>query len=160
MKVGDQLPWLRDATDDNGRPLNWRDMRRNRVVFFTHPDRCAACTSYAHALVERGDRLATWDSDLWLVGATASDVVPDGAGVLRVTGDADQRLRHRCGLRPDDARLVVADRWGQIWQTAAADDDHVLVDPGDVLETTTWIATQCPECETLDQPTGDWSSVR
>ena len=56
--------------------------------------------------------------------------------------------------------MVIADRYGQIWQTATADDQHVLVDAADVLATTRWIAIQCPECETLDQPAGDWNSVR
>jgi len=65
MDVGHQLPWLRDVTDDDGRSLNWRDTRRNHLVFLSQ-----------------------------------------------------------------------------------------------VLETTRFIAVQRPECETLDQPTGDWRSVR
>ena len=159
MDVGDQLRWLQDATDDGGRRLNWRDARRNRIVFFAHPGACAACASYARELLDVGDSLARWDGDIWLIGAIADGTAPSATDVVRVTGDADRRLRERFGLAPEDARVIVADRWGQIWQTAVADDRHVLVDPGDVLETTKFIAIQCPECETLDQPTGDWSSV-
>ena len=162
MDIGNLLPWVSGLNDDDGgRPLDWRDTRRNRVVFFTHPAGCADCSDYARDLMELRDRLSSWDGDVWLVGETADDLAtPSADNVVRVTGDADRRLRQRCGLPPDEARLVIADRWGQIWQTAVADDHHVLVDPADVLETTKWIATQCPECETLDQPIGDWSSVR
>jgi hypothetical protein len=159
MHVGDQLRWLHNATDDSGRPLNWRDTRRNRVVFLTHPGRCAACSSYAHALLDIRDGLQRWDGDIWLVGDIAESSEPSVADVTRVTGDGDHRLRRGCGLSADDARVVVADRWGQIWQTAVADERHTLVDPADLLETTKFIAIQCPECETLDQPTGDWSNV-
>jgi len=111
-------------------------------------------------MLELGDSLDRWDGDLWLAGETANAVTPEVEDVVRVTGDADRWLRQRCGLSPDDTRLVVADRWGQIWQTAVADDHHILVDPAEMLETTRFIAVQRPECETLDQPTGDWSSVR
>jgi hypothetical protein len=155
MDVSDQLRWLHNATDDSGRPLNWRDTRRNRVVLFTHPGGCAECSSYARDLLELGDSLDRWDGDLWLVGDIADGIARTVTDVVRVTGDADRGLRQRCDLSPDDARVVVADRWGQIWQTAVADDHHTLVDPADVLETTKLIAIQCPECETLDQPTGD-----
>lgn len=86
-------------------------------------------------------------------GASAPD------DVARVTGDDDRRLRQRCELSTDDARIVVADRWGQVWQTAAAGDDHSLLDVADVVETTKFMAPQCPECETLDQPVGDWSRI-
>ncbi len=160
MEVGDQLPWLHDVTDDHGRPLDWRDTRRNRIVFFTHPGACAGCSSHARDLVALRAHLSRWDGDLWLVGDTADDVMPEADDVIRVTGDTDHLLRQRCGLSADDARVAVADRWGQIWQTAVADDRHTLVAPADVLETIKFIAIQCPECETLDQPAGDWSSVR
>lgn len=160
MDVGAQLPWLRGVTDDSGRPLDWCDTRRNRVVFFTHAGECGACSGYAHDLLELRDRLAGWDGELWLVGATADDVAPGAEDVVRATGDADHRLRRRCGLSSSDAQVVIADRWGQVWQTSLADDHHTLVDPADVLETTGFIAVQCPECETPDQPAGDWSSVR
>lgn len=157
MIVGDQLPSLSHVTDDNGRALNWRDARRNRIVFFAHPGECAECSGNARALLELRARLAKWDGDLWLVGDA---VIPEAVDVIRVTGDADHRLRQGCGLSPEDATLVVADRWGQVWQVAPTDDRHVLVETADVLETTKFIAIQCPECETLDQPAGDWSSVR
>lgn len=155
MEIGDQLPSLHGVTDDDGRPLNWRDARRNRIVFFTHQRDCTKCSSQAIDLLELRARLAQWDGDLWLAGGA---VTPDVDGIC-VTGDAEHRLRQRCGLLPDDATVVVADRWGQIWLVASTDDRHVLVDPADVLETTKFIALQCPECETLDQPAGDWSSV-
>ncbi|HSJ43814.1 MAG TPA: hypothetical protein VK923_03925 [Euzebyales bacterium] len=160
MDVGDQLPWLQNVIDDSGRPLNWRDTRRNRVVFFTHPGECAACTSYACDLMELRARLATWDGDVWLVGRAADTSSPAAEDVVRITGQADHRLRTRCDLSSTDAWVAVADRWGQIWQTAMADEHHTLVDPADVIETTRFIAIQCPECETLDQPAADWSAVR
>lgn len=160
MDVGEQLPWLHDLTDDDGRPLNWRDTRRNRVVFFGHPRGCATCSSYARDLLDLRDALDQCDGDLWLIGDIADSPARSVTGVAGITGDAAHRLRKRCGLSPADAWVAVADRWGQIWQAAAPDDRHTLVDPAEVLKTTEFIAVQCPECETLDQPTGDWSTVR
>ena len=108
MDVGDQLRWLQDATDDGGRRLNWRDARRNRIVFFAHPGACAACASYARELLDVGDSLARWDGDIWLIGGIADGTAPSATDVVRVTGDADRRLRERCGLAPEDARVIVA----------------------------------------------------
>lgn len=160
MQVGDQLVWLHDVTDDRGHPLNWRDTRRNRVVFFGHPGGCTKCSSYADDLLDLHDSFVRWDGDLWLIGDIVGSRARPVTDVVGVTGDAAHRLRQRCGLSSADAWVAVADRWGQIWQALLADDRHALVDPADVLETTKFIAVQCPECETLDQPAGDWSTVR
>jgi hypothetical protein len=156
MDVGAQLPWLHDETDQRGRPLDWRDTRRNRIIFFTHPGDCAACSTYARRLVDLRDRLDLWDGDVWLIGDIAGSTTQPVGDVVGVTGNADRRLRQRCNLPPTDARVVVADRWGQIWETTIADDRHNLMDPEDVLETTKFIAIQCPECHTLDQPPSGW----
>ena len=159
MDVGHHLPWLRAVTDDSGRPLNWRDARRSRVVFFTHPGACGDCARLAAGLLETRDALRRSDSDLWFVGDSVPPVTTTADDVRRVTGDAERGLRTRAGVSEDGAWLIVADRWGQVWQAAAADDRHTLATPADALETAWFIAVQCPECETLDQPTDDWSSV-
>lgn len=159
IAVGSVLPWMSDATDDRGRPLDWRDAQRNRIVLFTHPATCQQCVDYAHDLLESHDELARWDGQLWLSG----DSVDVGASlpddIARITGADDRRLRQGCGLSMAAAHIVVADRWGQIWQTTATDHDHGLPDVADVVETTRFMALQCPECETLDQPVGDWTRI-
>lgn len=160
MDVGRQLPWLDDVADDRGRSLNWRDARRTRVVFFAHPDACPDCARHVRGLLDRRDSLSRADADVWVISGGAGDTHPVGAdGVHTVTGAAADRLRRRCDLPTDEAWLIVADRWGQVWQAEAADDNHALVDPADAVETATFIGVQCPECETLDQPTVDWSHV-
>lgn len=160
MDVGRQLPWLEDVADDSGQSLNWRDARRTRVAFFAHHGECPDCARYARALLDRRDALSRADGDLWVIGGAAANALPVGVrGVATVTGDVAHVLRQRCDLPADDPWVIVADRWGQVWQAEAADDRHALVDPDAVVETALFIGVQCPECETLDQPTVEWSNV-
>lgn len=161
MEVGDILPSISGLEDQRGRPLNWRDMRRNRVVLFAHPGTCASCDAYGRRLIALHERFASWDGDVWLLGASVAQLAEHASDErTRITGDPGGRAHRRCGLLERQAAVVVADRWGQVWDIARSDDGHTLPDPADLCETMQFIAVQCPECETLDQPAGDWSSVR
>jgi ribosomal protein S27E len=161
MEIGNILPALDDLEDQHGRPLNWRDMRRNRVVLFAHPGTCLRCASYGRQLIALRNRFAEWDGDVWLVGdsvAYLAEHAPDDH--VRVVGDTARRAHRRCRLPERHAATIIADRWGQVWQIAISGGDHAFPDPADLCATAQFIAVQCPECETPDQPAGDWSTVR
>ena len=161
MEVGNILPSLNGLEDHHGKPLDWRDMRRNRVVLFAHPGTCAGCASYGRQLIALQEHFALWDGDVWLVGESVAELAEHTLDYrARIIGDPARRAHQRCGLPEQRAVVVVADRWGQVWDIAISDDDHALRDPADLCATTQFIAVQCPECETLDQPAGDWSTVR
>ena len=161
VEVGSILPSLDGLEDQRGRPLNWRDMRRNRTVLFAHPGTCASCASYGTQLIALRDRFALWDGDVWLVGDSVARLAEHTSDdQVRIASDPTRRAHQRCRLPQQHAAVVVADRWGQIWQIAISGDNHALPDPTDLCVTTQFIAVQCPECDTLDQPVSDWSAAR
>jgi ribosomal protein S27E len=161
MEVGAILPSLTGLEDQRGKLLDWRDMRRNRIVLFAHPGTCAGCSGYARQLIALQEHFALWDGDVWLLGGSLAQLAEHiPADRARIAGDPARRAHQRCGLPEQRAVVVVADRWGQVWDIATSDDDHALPDPADLCATTQFIAVQCPECETLDQPPGEWSTVR
>lgn len=43
--------------------------------------------------------------------------------------------------------VVVADRWGEIYQVAGAPDATALPAPDEVLEALRYVAHECPECQ-------------
>lgn len=164
MELGAVLPAVPDLTDAQHRPLVWRHGRRSRIVLLGHGTACDRCAAYAAGLRDAADRFATWDGDVWIGDArepaVASDAAHADAAVAMLRSVDGDRLRRRWGWPPDVAGVVVADPWGQVWQIALADESHALPERDELVETTRFIAIQCPECETADDPRCDWSLVR
>jgi hypothetical protein len=67
--------------------------------------------------------------------------------------DADGGARRRVGVSGDDVAVIVADRWGAVYQVTAAGADHFLPDPRDLVGLAKFIDIQCPECEV---PSPEW----
>ena len=81
---------------------------------------------YREQLSEAGHRFAAWDGRVvWLQ--------PDGEGVHRV---------------------IVADRYGQVYAVHDAATADQLPAPHDLEEWFRFLATACPECGVLDDPVG------
>jgi hypothetical protein len=54
-------------------------------------------------------------------------------------------------------RAAIVDRYGQVYETTEAVDAADLPGTGDLLEWFRFLATACPECGVLDDPTDrDW----
>ena len=64
-------------------------------------------------------------------------------------------------LEPDDRpmhRVVIADRYGQVYETTDAEDPQTLPDARAFEEWFRFLATACPECGVLDDPRErDWT---
>jgi len=133
-----------------------------RVVFFPHPDACDACQSYGTQLTALQDRLAEWDTDVWLVQRSVEDLADRLAtgNSVRVVEDHDGRIRQRCEIGERAVVVLVADRWGQVWETADGADQHALPAATALHDTARFVDLQCSECEALDQPVCDWSVIR
>jgi hypothetical protein len=141
MEIDNALTSLDGLQDQHGRPLAWRDMRRNRAVLFAHAGTCFMCASYGRQLIGLGERFAQWDGDIWLVGGSVARLakpVPDSH--VRIAGDPAHRAHRRCHLPEQHAAVMVADRWGQIWQITVSDDNHALPNPDDLFATMQLIA--------------------
>lgn len=85
-----------------------------------------AAAEYRDRLAEAEPRFAAWDGRVrWLH--------PDGE---------------------DDHRLIVADRYGQVYAVHDAARVDELPGPDDLEEWFRFLATACPECGVLDDPIG------
>ena len=80
--------------------------------------------AYLDALVDRSSDFAAWDGGV-------------------VTLEPDGRAAHR---------LLVVDRYGQVYATHDADDVADLPDADALEEWFRFLATACPECGVLDDP--------
>lgn len=89
-------------------------------------------------------------------------VVPGASGVAAYRDDiasAEAELRAWDGrvviLEPDGRRayrLVIADRYGQVYHCADASDEASLPRSAELVEWFRFLATACPECGVIDDP--------
>ncbi|MBW3576809.1 MAG: hypothetical protein KY462_03535 [Actinobacteria bacterium] len=154
VTVGDRLPDVTLARVDDGSAVDLRgSVRDAAVVVFTHPD-CDACDEYVAALASGIDDLGDWNAVLRVLSARRAPAAPED---LAVVEDEDGALRRRLGLDPDVAAVVVADRFGEVWEVTTDEDGHDLPGPEQVESWARFLATQCPECGVPDRPdTGGW----
>ncbi|HEY8469109.1 MAG TPA: hypothetical protein VIL18_05675 [Longimicrobiales bacterium] len=74
-----------------------------------------------------------------------------------VLADPDGEVRRRLGVPADRAALVIADRWGVVYNAVEADTARDLPPVDEVIEWVRYLATQCPECGVPDEPgRGEW----
>jgi hypothetical protein len=129
LRVGARLPTLCDAA---GRPV-WRPQytRSPIVLAILHGDDCGPCSVYRNRLMAAQADFAAWDGRLAVVALAAMDAPP---GVLTVRDDF--------GGPP---RIVVADRFGDVYHVEEGGAGHALPGPRVLEEWLRFIATQCPE---------------
>jgi hypothetical protein len=129
LGVGARLPTLSDAA---GRPV-WRPQytRSPVVLAILHADECGPCSLYRDQLMAARADFAAWDGRLAVVAPAAMDAPPD---VLVVRDDF--------GAAP---RIVVADRFGDVYHVEEGGAAHALPGPRVLEEWLRFIATQCPE---------------
>jgi len=101
-------------------------------------------------------------------GVESAAVLLPGAGSLDdyVAGleSAETEFREwdgRVVIEPRDGlpkhRLLIVDRYGQVYWTGEADAADGLLPPDELREWFKFLATACPECGVLDDPTDrDW----
>ncbi|MBI4512259.1 MAG: hypothetical protein HY698_21680 [Deltaproteobacteria bacterium] len=121
--------------------------RREMVMAILH-EACGECAALEGALAQRL-------RDLWGLGAALLVIVPGAPAHLepqspipRVhdeTGNVIALLEQRLALIPGEARLIVADRFGQVHASLPAHGDpHGTVQ--EILRWVDFIEMQCPEC--------------
>lgn len=141
------------AQTPDGTTLSTRDfyMRRNLGLVFTHGPECAACRAllrdlsrqYAAAQAEAGELIAVIPASPETVSRLRDDldisfpvVVDDGGAIHRRYGLAN----------PDGtpaAAIIVADRYGTIFHTSVADEEHRMMGAEEVPGWLEFIACQC-----------------
>jgi peroxiredoxin len=154
----DFIPYLSLATAPDGHPVELHASGREATVLvFIHSNQCAECKRYLTDLAALANDFAWW-------GGRVVVRVPgslDQATALQrelglpfiVTSDPDERA----SLIGDDAGVVIADRYGQVYDVNAAGPQHGFMTPAEVDEWLKFIGTQCPECGVPDEPGhGEW----
>lgn len=130
--AGSRLPSLVGA---DGRPV-WRPQyTRNPVVLAVlHGADCESCTDYRRNLVAARPDFRAWDGRL--VVAEPQPVDDMEADTATVT------VPDTFGGAP---RVIVADRFGDVYHVREGGPAHELPEPRALEEWLRFIATQCPE---------------
>jgi hypothetical protein len=129
--VGGRLPSL--SADEH---VLWRPRyTRNAVVLAVlHDSACEPCARYARRLQEAISAFAAWDGQLVLALPDRADHEATVAGTSTVPDTF--------GGAP---RIVVADRFGQIFHVEEGGPAHQLSEPRALEDWLRFLATQCPE---------------
>lgn len=135
---------------------NWRQARDASVIYFPHALPCDGCLITMRELVDAAAQLDLWAARPVFVLRDAPEALGLPASLGRfVALDPAGRARRACGLTDDGAAVVIADRFGEVWESEAVGDDHAGPTHEQVISTVRYIAVQCPECATPDSPALD-----
>lgn len=154
---GASLPALTMRTGGGGR-LELLDARRNSVLLVVVDDTdCEDCRRWLRNLVGARQVLEDEEGEPILVVADddAAKTLTDELQVpYTVLIDHDGALHDRLGVERGRAASVVADRYGEVWESREADCVADLPEPRRYSSLLRHIAIQCPECGFPDSPLG------
>ena len=142
----------------DGSPLDlWQYKgRRNLVLFVAHGTSCPECRSYLRALAGRYRELQEWETELIALVPGKPEEVLDFSCDLNLPNPVALEqagmisfklgLAGEAGAQGPQAGLIIADRWGEIYETFRAGGGHDLPSEDEVLKNVRFIEIQCPEC--------------
>jgi hypothetical protein len=164
LGAGDRLPPLVLPAAPEGEPRDLRAPSRDALVLLLLPRRYDAWTGYLDGLARAAGEIEHWYARVRVVVAGGLEPATELHGQLRgrltVLADAGQEAFRRMGMTPGGAALVIADRYGQIYEVVEAGAPGELPLAGEIEEWTKFLATQCPECGVIDEPGhGEWASA-
>ena len=124
------------------------------LLLFVHPAPCPACDDYLAGVAVVVDDLASWATR---VVAVAPGAGVEEAGPFPVLGDQDGAARRRLGIGDDEAAVLLADRWGEVFEVAAFGPDHGFPLPRQLVESAKIVDLSCGECNV---PSPEWRATR
>lgn len=147
FEIGDRLPRIRlpRAGSNAERPL--RGSHREAVVVVgLHDAGCERCRGYLRSLAEARAAFRLWDGSVRALtddpaAGALQDELDEGVDVLV---DRDRTILDRLMMGAGPA-VVVADRYGQVFQIFRGGEEHVVAEPRELEEWLQYLATQCPE---------------
>ncbi|HWV57033.1 MAG TPA: hypothetical protein VNZ57_06125 [Longimicrobiales bacterium] len=170
LRTGSRLPVITLTSVASGRPVSLREPAAGAPAILALPPRPERFAEYARTFASKRQGYTYWagrpiviiSGDLDNATKTAAEIgLADTAegqiGETTVLIDAAGSLRRKWGLADEEAAVIVADRWGEVYSVARASDPDDLPGTGAVDEWLRFIATQCPECGVIDEPgLGEW----
>lgn len=116
--------------------------RRNLVLFLAHPPGCTGCEA----------KLLELDRSLETLRAEEAEVLAVVPGTPERVRELKRRLALSlpllvdAGAKPgEDAVIIVADRFGEIFAVSRAEGRHALLSAEQLGEELAYVALQCPE---------------
>lgn len=142
-----RLPHISLPPADGGKdvPVIWR--RTGPILLFLHAEECAPCREYAASVAEELVPIQEWDGRPLIVvagGTEAAAHYPIDSGIP-VLYDSANRLGEKLGVSAP--AVVVADQWGEVYESHPAGEGHDFLAPDELVGWAQTIATKCPECE-------------
>jgi hypothetical protein len=143
IKEREILPRLTLPRIDGGGQVSLPGQQASLLVF-AHPDPCDECARYLDELAGSVDDLRGWATRLLAVtGADGDDADDHPFPLLR---DEDGAARRRIGLGGDEAAVILADRWGEVFEVATFGPDHGFPLPRELVESAKIVDLSCGEC--------------
>jgi len=164
LRPGQRLPALALPAVPDGRPVSLRDPARGApvLVVLRYDDEEGAAE--LEWLARAAGRLEPWAGrPLAIVALSleeATELVGRVGGVpFPVLADVDGSALRRLNVPADRSALVIADRWGLVYHSVAAEGVAQLPEEDELVEWVRYLATQCPECGVPDEPGhGEWEA--
>ncbi len=113
------------------------------LLVFVHREPCDECARYLGELHGSVDDLRGWGTRLLAVTGADDDAGDHPFPLLR---DEDGAARRRLGIGDDEAAVLVADQWGEVFEVATFSSDHGFPLPGALVESAKIVDLSCGEC--------------
>ena len=143
---------FRRTTDGND--IDLRAGRGPLVLLVMHSTECEQCREYLDTLAEHGADWADWGARVLGIAPVPHQSSAPRADAAKAADDILIDTHHV--LADGRTGLIVADEWGEIHFSHAADTGHELPTVGELVEWARFVSIQCPECE---GPEGEWRSI-
>lgn len=140
VRQGDILPPLTLEDGDNRLSVPGNQAT---VLVLTHRD-CRDCAGYLTEVGAAVGDLKEWATRL--IGVLPGGDPPADRHPFPVVVDGGGKARSRLGLPEDQAAVILADRWGEVFEVATFDRDHQLPLPSQLVESAKIVDMSCGEC--------------
>ncbi|HWR54657.1 MAG TPA: hypothetical protein VN428_26350 [Bryobacteraceae bacterium] len=142
LSVTDFIPIIQLPSVRNGALVQARESGGKTTLLVTlHSASCAGCREYLDSLAPLAGELDAWDGRLLvIVPGALSEAALVSAPVGNVLADEHCRIAD-----PASASVIVADRYGHVFDAIHTGASHKLPSPRELEEWLKYLGTLCPE---------------
>jgi peroxiredoxin len=142
LAIAKFLPDIELPSAQTGKPIPLRpSMGQTTILVSLHSTVCEGCRRYVEELASSSPEFEVWDGRLVIVApgprTGAEQLRPAfGAALADPSGQVSS---------PGDAAVIIADRYGHIYEACHAGEGHGLPSPQQLVEWLKFLGTLCPE---------------